>query len=504
MKYHALIRGTHKVLIQSSGASLKDFTIQRACSGNPELDSFLSGGFPRGSLILISGNPGTGKTTLTASFLYGGSQGGENGIYASFSESKQSFYENMASMGLDFESLEKKGHFRFLEVFSATKQGMGEIAKYILEEIKQFKTKRLVIDSYSVMAQALGSQYEGRQLLHTFFSRIMRNMGCTTLVIGEQPTGEYRIGDTAEEFVADGVLNLKLTIPRELEIRKMRGTRLKTRNVLYTLDNGFNVVTTTLRTPEVKKKWQPIPDSGNLLSTGSPDFDMILGGGFPRGTYAVFEASADVTVAEVRLITRGLVLNFIAQKRGAMIVPPGGVDSRELKAAIGPYTTKEAFDNYLRIHEQVEADLARASVPPYVVPITYDEGAGSEKELSVSSDAFFSSYKQLKARTGNQPILRSIAYDTLESSYARFPDKLLNEVGVAMMRTKSAGDLTVGIGRPTVSILAKVLGMVDWHLKLSKIDGVLLVQGVKPYTNIYAADCDISKGYPVMTLKILT
>ena len=150
---------------------------------------------------------------------------GENGIYVSFSEGKQSFYENMKTVGLDFESIEKEGRFLFLEMFSATKEAMGRIARDILEEIRRFEAKRLVIDSYSVMAQATGGEYEGRQVLHTLLSKIVRNMGCTTLVIGEQPSGETRIGDAAEEFVADGVLNLKLTTPRELEIRKMRGTR---------------------------------------------------------------------------------------------------------------------------------------------------------------------------------------------------------------------------------------------------------------------------------------
>jgi len=468
----------------------------------------LDGGFPRGSLILVSGNPGTGKTTLTAGFLYEGSKRqGENGIYASFSESKQSFYENMASMGHDFESLENEGHFRFLEVFSASRQGMSEIAKYILEEIKRFGAKRLVIDSYSAMAQALGNEYEGRQILHTFFSRIMRNMGCTTLLIGEQPTGDFRIGDTAEEFVADGVLSLKLTIPRELEIRKMRGTRLQRRKALYTLDNGFNVVTTRLRRPEAVKLWHPVPDSEGLLSTGSPDFDAILGGGFPRGSYVVLEVSSDVTVAEVQLMTSGLILNFISQKRGAMMIPMQGVDSKQIKATLGQYASDDILDDYLRISEQVErhsSGARRASVAPYVVPIEYGEGSGNEDELTASSDAFLSAYKQLKTRTRNQPIVRSIAYDSLETSYARFPDKLLNEVGIAMMRTRSAGDLTFGIARATVSILAKVQGMVDWHIKLSKMDEVLLVQGAKPYTNIYAADCDVSKGYPVMTLKALT
>ena len=487
---------------------MKNLTIQRVSSGDSELDSFLEGGFPRGSLVLVSGNPGTGKTTLTAGFLCEGARNaGENGIYASFSENKRSFFDNMATMGYDFEKLEKEGHFRFLELFSATRQGMGGIAKQVLDEIKGFKAQRLVIDSYSAMAQALGSQYEGRQILHTFFSRIMRSMGCTTLLIGEQPTGDIRIGDTAEEFVADGVVNLKLTIPRELEIRKMRGTRLLKRNALYTMDQGFHVVTTTVRKPVVAKNWQPILDSGDLLSTGSRDLDTILGGGFPRGTYAVLEVASNVLVSEMQLITRSISLNFISQKRGAMLIPAGGVDSRQLKASFGPYVPEGVFDKYVRISEQFEAHphaQAHSRPPPYVVPITYGEGAGTEDALTKSSDAFLSAYRLLKSSTRDQPILRSIAYDNLETSYARFPDKLLNEVGLSMMRTRSAGDLTLGVGRGTVSILPKIVGMVDWHIKLTKTHEVLLVQGIKPYTNIYAADCDVSKGYPVMTLKALT
>jgi hypothetical protein len=111
---------------------------------------------------------------------------------------------------------------------------------------------------------------------------------------------------------------------------------------------------------------------------------------------------------------------------------------------------------------------------------------------------------ELKRLTADRPIARIIAYDALESSYAHFSDKLLNEVGLAMVRTRTRGDLTIAIGRPSFSLLPKILGMVDWHIKLSKQNGVLLLQGVKPYTNIYAADCDVSRGYPIMTLKIMT
>ena len=73
-----------------------------------------------------------------------------------------------------------------------------------------------------------------------------------------------------------------------------------------------------------------------------------------------------------------------------------------------------------------------------------------------------------------------------------------------MARTRTDGNLTIGTGRPSVSFLQKVLAMVDWHIKLSKKDDVLLLEGAKPHTNLYAVDCDISKGYPVLTLTTLT
>lgn len=478
--------------------------IERVSTGVAQLDAFLSGGFPKRSLILVTGNPGTGKTTLTASFLYDGAKRAkENAVYASFGESKKSFFENMSSVGLDFESLEGDGHFRYLEVFAASRQGMSEIAKHILSEVSTFGAKRLVIDSYSAMAQALGGEYEGRQILQTFFNRVMKTVGCTTLLIAEQPSGEFRIGDTSEEFVSDGVLSLKLEIPRELEIRKMRGTMIRTRNLLYTLNNGFEVVTSTHKVPRTPSPWRPIKDSGDLLSTGSPDLDTVLGGGLPRGSYAVLEVSDDATVSDIRFITRALTLNFITQGRGVMMIPMAGVDGKSVRASVLPYTTEAAFDNFMRISEQVEREFT-GQLPQYALPVRYGEGSGREAELTKNSEAFYAAYRQVKAKTNNQPVLRHIAYDNLESSYARYPEKLLNEVGIAMVRTHAAGDVTLAVSRQTGMLIPKVRGMVDWHLKLWKKHNVVLFQGVKPYTNVYAVDSDVSSGYPVTTLKILT
>lgn len=78
-------------------------------SGISGLDELIKGGFPKGSLIVLAGNPGTGKTIFSARFLYHGAANcGEKGIYVSFAENRENFLKNMLSLGLDFEKLEKE------------------------------------------------------------------------------------------------------------------------------------------------------------------------------------------------------------------------------------------------------------------------------------------------------------------------------------------------------------------------------------------------------------
>lgn len=477
--------------------------IPRASTGNAELDSFLSGGFPRDSLIFLSGNPGTGKTIFSASFLHAGAMAGESGIYVSFAEARQSFVENMETVGLDFEDLEKRGLFTFLELFTATSDAIGKVMGDMLESVRRLKARRLVVDSYSALAQAMGGEYEGRQVLHTLLGKIVRNLGCTTIVVGEQPTGQERLGDGAEEFVADGVINLKLTVPRELEIRKMRGTKLNTRVLIYTIDNGFRVLRTRLPTPARPRKWVPIPDSGDLLSTGSADLDAVLGGGLPRGSYVVLESAPDVTIDELRLFTRSISLNFISQHRGVVIFPTGGVSADEIRDHWMPYITRKLFSEYVRIQEPGKDERSPSRLPPYLIPSAFREGAGEEAQVEESSAYFLAAYNELKAKTKGQPIVRNMGYDSLEATYARYPERLLNEIGQAIALTKADGDITLGLARPTFTLLPKVVAMVDWHVKLTKKYGVLMLQGVKPYTNLYGVDCDVSTGRPQIKLSVL-
>jgi circadian clock protein KaiC len=73
----------------------------RLSSGVARLDALLGGGYLRGSSILVSGAPGTSKTSLGASFLVNACESGKTALLVSFDESASQIMAHMRSIGLD-------------------------------------------------------------------------------------------------------------------------------------------------------------------------------------------------------------------------------------------------------------------------------------------------------------------------------------------------------------------------------------------------------------------
>ena len=74
-------------------------TDQRVSTGVDGLDEVLSGGLIEGRTYLISGPPGTGKTTLGLHFLAAGASHGEAALYISFAEPEADLRTNAARSG---------------------------------------------------------------------------------------------------------------------------------------------------------------------------------------------------------------------------------------------------------------------------------------------------------------------------------------------------------------------------------------------------------------------
>jgi circadian clock protein KaiC len=270
--------------------------LKKSPVGIVELDEVLGGGFPARSLILLSGNAGSGKTVFSTQFLYNGAvKYGETGVYVSFAENREDFYRNMLSLGMDMRSLERKGLFKFMDMVTMSGEyALKIITEKIVKTTSELKAKRLVIDSLSALLQTMGAA-ETRMFLHTVLGKVTKSLGVTTMALGEIPYGEGKTGLGVEEFVADGVIILKhmdktSSANRRLTIAKMRGTPLDRASFEYLIDKKYGGVGPIV----LPKRADILSSPTEKLSTGVEGLDKLLYGGVFRASVTLIEGASGI------------------------------------------------------------------------------------------------------------------------------------------------------------------------------------------------------------------
>ncbi|MDY6777531.1 MAG: ATPase domain-containing protein [Candidatus Nanohaloarchaea archaeon] len=203
--------------------------VPRVSTGINGLDELIEGGFPDGSVTLISGGAGCGKTIFCNQFLWDGLQKGQKGRYISLEEPVDDILGDAKVFGWDFKKYEEQNDFKitYIKPSSGSRGFIDKINELASEE----GVERLVIDSISVMLGAYGgTQAKKRDNLYDLMRNVKRS-GATTVMTSEIPENDEdalsRFG--VSEFVADGVVVLYYTGVgegsfRNLEVRKMRRT----------------------------------------------------------------------------------------------------------------------------------------------------------------------------------------------------------------------------------------------------------------------------------------
>ncbi len=203
--------------------------VERVKSGVDGLDRLVEGGFLKGDVVLLAGNTGSGKTILSAQFIYEGAvQYGEKGVYVTFEENAATLKRNMLRFGFDLEKLESEGLIRVLDLEAIKGAGLSANIEFILNVLREIGAQRLVIDSLTAFLSACEEKFEYRTLMHLFY-KILKKLGCTTVMTCSVPTGLETLGLGIEEFIADSVITLENIVhDGELKTRflilKMRGT----------------------------------------------------------------------------------------------------------------------------------------------------------------------------------------------------------------------------------------------------------------------------------------
>jgi len=207
-------------------------------TGVPGLDEMLGGGIPEGSVVLVMGEPGSGKTVLCSQFLYYGiSELGERGVYVSLDHPKEVFMKKMSTFGWDFESFEREGLFKFIDAspFSSGKVRLGTkgfsieaLLKWVSSEIKRLNAKRIAIDSIASLLYQYPDIAKRRMAILYLIESLVKS-GVTSMMTSMFRTGWRDTTVLVEEHLAHGVIILQLMrtggeLKRVIQIEKMLGT----------------------------------------------------------------------------------------------------------------------------------------------------------------------------------------------------------------------------------------------------------------------------------------
>jgi len=243
----------------------------RIKTGIEGFDTLVEGGLLQGRQYLLSGSPGSGKTTFGVQFLATGALEGEAGAYIALSESIDTIRQDMLRYNLHVDELENKKKLFFIDMGPSINYGeYDEISNLITPDynqqsgespantpptpfsayktvethVKQFGIKRLVVDSLSAIRFTSQNPASEERSIGRFI-RNLKNLGCTTILLSELTKPDAY---TIEQFASHGVIFLHNfmdkhdNMVRAIQIIKMRGTKhdCEMRAVEFT-DKGLKV-----------------------------------------------------------------------------------------------------------------------------------------------------------------------------------------------------------------------------------------------------------------------
>lgn len=292
--------------------------LPRIETGVRNLDALLHGGLPRGSVSVLGGSPGAGKTILAQQICFHHASAQQRALwFGTLSEptAKTLLYLSQFSF-FDPKKIDE-GAVQFVDLGMILRtQGLEEVTKLIMQHVKKFKPALVVIDSFKVFDDLAKSREEQRKFGYELAVQLMA-WETTCLLLGE-----YVTQDMASNPMFSIIDGLMLMTQREqsgeqqrfLQIVKMRGTDHSRDEHPFTISaTGIDVFT-----PSVTIQRNPRADHvpASRLETGIATLDTLLGEGIPRGSSLLVAGAAGTgkTVTLLEFLYRGA----LAGERGIL------------------------------------------------------------------------------------------------------------------------------------------------------------------------------------------
>jgi len=209
----------------------------RVPTGITGFDRLVGGGLPRGTVNLLAGPAGSGKSLFGLQFIYNGAtRYGDPGLYLVLEETRENVERAVQAYGMEFEGLERSGQLLVVDMGEVragdparSVVSFDDLRDFLAAALPRSRVKRLVIDSLSAIGLYYASSEQLRERLFTF-ARFLRSQDVTALMITESLEGGSLTRYDVEQFVSDSFIHLGLEdvmgdLRRTLTVRKMRFTR---------------------------------------------------------------------------------------------------------------------------------------------------------------------------------------------------------------------------------------------------------------------------------------
>jgi circadian clock protein KaiC len=145
--------GFNVAMARTIGRHESEITLERVSSGVKRLDTMLGGGYYRGASVLITGFPGTAKTTLSGAFAEAACKRGERTMFVSFDSDGAEVIRNLTSVGIQLARYVKSGSLRMISARTIT--GSAEtLLVHIKTLAEEHRARCLVIDPVSTFSKA--------------------------------------------------------------------------------------------------------------------------------------------------------------------------------------------------------------------------------------------------------------------------------------------------------------------------------------------------------------
>ncbi len=217
--------GLHTVRLTASGLQVfprlmpvarRTFSQEAIPSGVPELDALFHGGLGRGTVTLLTGPSGVGKTTLGLQFMKEAASRGERSVVYTFEEEVEILLARCDGVGIPARPMIRQGTLAVTRV-EPLQHTPDEFGRLVRNEVEQNRTRVVMLDSTA--GYRLSMQGENLTAQLHALAKYLQNQGVVVLLITEvqDVVGQFRVSDLGISYLADnGVFLRYLEINGEL------------------------------------------------------------------------------------------------------------------------------------------------------------------------------------------------------------------------------------------------------------------------------------------------